>query len=172
MEVLLETKTFPEPARDTTRARTPRAAPPIQLTSDTILDDYRLAFLSRQISLVGRREVLSGNAKFGIFGDGKELAQIALACAMRPGDWRSGYYRDQTLLLALHLLTPQQIFAQLYGDTDLDAEPASGGRSMVNHPASRLLDAAGRWRNQCDAPNNAADISATASQMPRLVGLG
>lgn len=145
-------------------------APP--LASAVLLADYRLAYLSRQISTIGRREVLGGNAKFGIFGDGKELAQIALARAMRPGDWRSGYYRDQTLLMALGLLSPQQIFAQLYGDTDVAAEPSSGGRSMVNHPATRLIDERGMWRDQLAAPNTSADISPTAGQLPRLVGLG
>ncbi|MBC8077409.1 MAG: transketolase, partial [Chloroflexales bacterium] len=154
----------------------PELAPPLlgapPLAPDALLADYGLAYLSRQISIVGRREVLGGNAKFGIFGDGKELAQIALARAMRPGDWRSGYYRDQTLLLALGLLTPMELFAQLYGDTDVTAEPSSGGRAMINHPASRLLDDAGRWRDQLAAPNTSADLSSTAGQLPRLVGLG
>jgi pyruvate/2-oxoglutarate/acetoin dehydrogenase E1 component/TPP-dependent pyruvate/acetoin dehydrogenase alpha subunit len=148
----------------------PRAAAPA-FSPAQMLADYRLALLSRQISLVGRREVLSGNAKFGIFGDGKELAQLALARVVEPGDWRAGYYRDQTLLLALNMLTPRQLFAQLYGHADVAHEPSSGGRAMVNHPATRLLDASGRWLPQIDAPNSSADLSATAGQMPRLVGL-
>jgi 2-oxoisovalerate dehydrogenase E1 component len=140
-------------------------------TPEQILADYRLAYRSRQISIVGRREVLSGNAKFGIFGDGKELAQLALAKVFQPGDFRSGYYRDQTLLFALDMITPEQFFAQLYADTDVAADPASGGRGMVNHPATRLLDDDGRWRPQVETPNTSADISPTAGQMPRLVGL-
>lgn len=135
------------------------------------LADYRLACLSRQISLIGRREVISGNAKFGIFGDGKELAQLALARVVRPGDFRAGYYRDQTLQLALGALTPQQFFAQLYGHADLAADPASGGRTMNAHFATRLLDDEGRWLPQTGQPQSSADISPTAGQMPRLVGL-
>lgn len=136
-----------------------------------VLSDYRLGWLSRHVSLIGRREVMSGNAKFGIFGDGKELAQLALARVMRPGDTRAGYYRDQTLLFALGALTPQQFFAQLYGHADPAAEPATAGRTMNAHFATRQLDAHGRWLNQTDAPQSSADISPTAGQMPRLVGL-
>ncbi|NWF81012.1 MAG: transketolase [Chloroflexi bacterium] len=136
-----------------------------------VLSDYRLGWLSRHVSLIGRREVMSGNAKFGIFGDGKELAQLALARVMRPGDTRAGYYRDQTLLFALGALTPQQFFAQLYGHADLAAEPATAGRTMNAHFATRQLDAQGRWLIQTDAPQSSADISPTAGQMPRLVGL-
>lgn len=136
-----------------------------------VLSDYRLGWLSRHVSLIGRREVMSGNAKFGIFGDGKELAQLALARVMRPGDTRAGYYRDQTLLFALGALTPQQFFAQLYGHADVAAEPATAGRTMNAHFATRQLDAHGRWLNQTDAPQSSADISPTAGQMPRLVGL-
>ncbi len=136
-----------------------------------VLADYRLAWLSRQVSLIGRREVMSGNAKFGIFGDGKEVAQLALARAFRPGDTRAGYYRDQTLLFALGLLTPQQFFAQLFGHADVAADPATAGRTMNAHFATRQLDAAGRWLSQTDAPQSSADISPTAGQMPRLVGL-
>ena len=144
---------------------------PTDLDVQSLLSDYRLAWLSRYVSLIGRREVLSGNAKFGIFGDGKELAQLALAHAFRPGDFRAGYYRDQTLLFALGLLTPQQFFAQLYGHPELAAEPATAGRTMNAHFATRLLDAEGRWLPQTDRPNSSADISPTAGQMPRLVGL-
>lgn len=134
-----------------------------------ILQDYRLAYLSRQISLIGRREVLSGKAKFGIFGDGKEVAQIAMAKACRPGDFRSGYYRDQTLMLALGLVTVHEFFAQLYADVEND--PNSGGRQMNAHFASRLLYEDGTWKRQVESFNTAADLSPVASQMPRLTGL-
>jgi 2-oxoisovalerate dehydrogenase E1 component len=136
-----------------------------------ILDDFRLACLSRQVSLITRREVMSGNAKFGAFGDGKELAQLAMARAFRPGDQRAGYYRDQTLALALGMVTPEQFFAQLYGHPDPAADPATAGRTMNAHFATRLLDDAGAWRPQTDRANSSADISPTAGQMPRLVGL-
>jgi len=137
----------------------------------TALADYRLACLSRQLSLVARREVHTGRAKFGAFGDGKEVAQVALARAFRPGDWRAGYYRDQTLMLALGLLEPTGYFAQIYAHTDVDADPATGGRSMLGHYGGRLLDEAGNWLPQHDRYNSSADISPTAGQMPRLVGL-
>ncbi len=136
-----------------------------------ILHDYRLCCLSRQLSLLGRREVHGGRAKFGIFGDGKEVAQAALARAFRPGDWRVGYYRGQTLMLALGLLTPSTYFAQLYGHTDVNADPNSGGRAMLGHYGSRILDADGRFLPQTDRFNSSADLSPTAGQMPRLVGL-
>ncbi|MFV9507681.1 MAG: alpha-ketoacid dehydrogenase subunit alpha/beta [Oscillochloridaceae bacterium umkhey_bin13] len=136
-----------------------------------LLSDYRLAHLSRQVSLIGRREVMSGNAKFGIFGDGKEVAQLALARVMRPGDTRAGYYRDQTLLFALGNLTPQQFFAQLYGHADVAHEPATAGRTMNAHFATRQLDAEGRWLDLTARTQSSADISPTAGQMPRLVGL-
>jgi 2-oxoisovalerate dehydrogenase E1 component len=140
-----------------------------QFTRESILDDYRVAFRSRQASLIGRREVLTGKAKFGIFGDGKEVAQVALARAFRKGDWRSGYYRDQTLVFALGIGTLDEFFAQLYADTELD--PWSGGRSMNAHFASRLIDERGGWKPQTDAYNTSADVSPTGSQMPRLLGL-
>lgn len=143
--------------------------PRTQFTRESILDDYRVAFRSRQASLIGRREVLTGKAKFGIFGDGKEVAQVALARAFRKGDWRSGYYRDQTLVFALGIGTLDEFFAQLYADTDRD--PWSGGRSMNAHFASRIIDDRGKWKNQTDAYNTSADVSPTGSQMPRLVGL-
>jgi pyruvate/2-oxoglutarate/acetoin dehydrogenase E1 component/TPP-dependent pyruvate/acetoin dehydrogenase alpha subunit len=142
-----------------------------QLPPQEILRDYRLAFASRRASIIGRREVLSGKAKFGIFGDGKEVAQLALARAFRKGDWRSGYYRDQTWMLALGILDLRSLFAQLYGHADLRYEPATGGRSMNGHFASRLLDAEGAWLDQTTMYNSAADVSPTASQMPRTVGL-
>jgi pyruvate/2-oxoglutarate/acetoin dehydrogenase E1 component/TPP-dependent pyruvate/acetoin dehydrogenase alpha subunit len=130
-----------------------------------------MGFLSRQASIVGRREVLSGKAKFGIFGDGKELAQLALARACRKGDWRSGYYRDQTWLFALEVINLRNYFAQLYADTDVDREPQTGGRSMNGHFASRLLADDGSWLDQTASFNSAADLSPTASQLPKAVGL-
>ncbi len=135
------------------------------------LEDYRIAYLSRQVSLRGRREVHSGRAKFGAFGDGKEVAQVALARAFVPGDWRCGYYRDQTLMFALGLLTTEAYFGQLYAHTDIAADPATGGRSMLGHYGGRILDDAGNFLPQTGVFNSAADISPTAGQMPRLVGL-
>jgi pyruvate/2-oxoglutarate/acetoin dehydrogenase E1 component/TPP-dependent pyruvate/acetoin dehydrogenase alpha subunit len=142
-----------------------------QFTRESIIDDYRVAVRSRQASLIGRREVLTGKAKFGIFGDGKEIAQLAWARAFRRGDWRSGYYRDQTLMLALGAATLEEFFAQLYADADVEHDPWSAGRSMNAHFASRFLDAGGRFTSQVDAYNISADVSPTGSQMPRLVGL-
>ena len=112
-----------------------------------VLDDYRLAMVSREASLMGRKEVLTGKAKFGIFGDGKELAQIALSKSFYKGDFRSGYYRDQTLMMALGLLTPEQFFAQLYAHADTQYEPSSGGRMMNSHYGTRSLDPSGQWKN-------------------------
>lgn len=147
--------------------------PPLvrEISREEILHDYQLCCLSRQMSLLGRREVHGGRAKFGIFGDGKEVAQVALAHAFRPGDWRAGYYRGQTLMLALGLLTPSTYFAQLYGHTDVDADPNSGGRAMLGHFGSRILDPEGHFLPQTDRFNSSADLSPTAGQMPRLVGL-
>ncbi len=136
-----------------------------------ILDDYRLANVSRQVSLLGRKEVLTGKAKFGIFGDGKEVPQIAMAKVFNNGDFRSGYYRDQTFIFAAGISTVKEFFAQLYADTNLEHEPASGGRSMNAHFASRLLEKDGTWKNLMDMKNTSSDISPTASQMLRLVGL-
>lgn len=142
-----------------------------QFTRESILEDYRIAVRSRQASLIGRREVLTGKAKFGIFGDGKEVAQLAWARAFRKGDWRSGYYRDQTFMFALGAATLEEFFGQLYADADVAHDPWSGGRSMNAHFASRFLDANGDWIHQLDAYNVSADLSPTGSQMPRLVGL-
>jgi 2-oxoisovalerate dehydrogenase E1 component len=142
-----------------------------QFTRESIIEDYRVAVRSRQASLIGRREVLTGKAKFGIFGDGKEVAQLAWARAFRPGDWRSGYYRDQTFVLALGAGTLDEFFAQLYAHADTRHDPWSGGRSMNAHFASRLLDDDGTWKNQVDTYNISADVSPTGSQMPRLLGL-
>jgi pyruvate/2-oxoglutarate/acetoin dehydrogenase E1 component/TPP-dependent pyruvate/acetoin dehydrogenase alpha subunit len=138
---------------------------------DAVLRDYRIAYRSRQCSILGRREVFAGRAKFGIFGEGKEIAQLAMAYAFRKGDFRSGYYRDQTVMFALDLLTAEQFFAQLYANPEIAAEPAFGGRSMTGHFATRLLDADGKFLPQTDRYNSSADLSPTASQMPRLVGL-
>ncbi len=142
-----------------------------QFTRESIIDDYRVAVRSRHASLIGRREVLTGKAKFGIFGDGKEVAQLAWARAFRKGDWRSGYYRDQTFMLALGAATLDEFFGQLYANADVEHDPWSGGRSMNAHFASRFLDSSGDWKNQLDAYNVSADLSPTGSQMPRLVGL-
>ena len=136
-----------------------------------ILNDFKIACESREASLLGRREVLTGKAKFGIFGDGKELAQIALAKQFKNGDFRSGYYRDQTIMMALGQLTIQEYFAALYAHTDVQKEPASGGRQMGGHYATRSLDENGQWKNLMEQPNSSADISPTAGQMPRLLGL-
>lgn len=137
----------------------------------SILEDYRLACESREASLLGRKEVFMGKAKFGIFGDGKELAQIAMAKIFRPGDHRAGYYRDQTLMLAINELTLQQYFAQLYAHTDVEADPASAGRLMNGHFATRMIDETGAFKKLSKLRNSSSDISPTAGQMPRLVGL-
>ncbi|MEY4968872.1 MAG: hypothetical protein RLZZ261_643 [Bacteroidota bacterium] len=139
--------------------------------STELLRDYRLGILSRECSLIGRKEVLTGKAKFGIFGDGKELAQLAWARVFRDGDFRSGYYRDQTFMMAIGALTPQQFFASLYADTDVDREPSSAGRQMNGHFATRTLNADGTWKRLVDHKNVSADISPTGGQMPRLLGL-
>ena len=136
-----------------------------------ILKDYEIVCLSRAVSLLGRKEVLTGKAKFGIFGDGKELPQIAMAKAFQKGDYRSGYYRDQTFMMAIDCLTPQQIFAGLYAHTDPNHEPMSSGRQMGGHYNTDLIDENGSWLTQTDRYNSSSDVSCTASQMPRLVGL-
>jgi 2-oxoisovalerate dehydrogenase E1 component len=136
-----------------------------------ILADYRLAVESREASIIGRKEVFMGKAKFGIFGDGKEVAQIAMAKAFKKGDFRSGYYRDQTFMFAIGELTVQQYFSQLYAHTDVEADPASAGRLMNGHYATRMLDENGKLKNLTEHKNSSADISPTAGQMPRLLGL-
>lgn len=138
---------------------------------NSVIEDFKLASLSREASLLGRREVLTGKAKFGIFGDGKELAQLALAKQFQNGDFRSGYYRDQTLMMAIDQLTVQQYFAGLYAHTDVTIEPQSAGRQMGGHFATRNLDENGDWKNLMEQKNSSADISPTAGQMPRLLGL-
>ncbi|MEM0939121.1 MAG: thiamine pyrophosphate-dependent enzyme [Bacteroidota bacterium] len=144
----------------------------ISISKKEILLDYRLAVESREISLIGRKEVFMGKAKFGIFGDGKEIPQIAMAKYFQNGDWRSGYYRDQTFMMAIGQLTTQQFFAQLYAHTSTEADPASAGRMMNSHFATRYLNEKGEWLTQTDKKNSSADISPTAGQMPRLLGLG
>ena len=141
------------------------------LNSSAILQDYRIAYMSRQASLIGRKEVFMGKAKFGIFGDGKEVAQLAMARAFQHGDFRSGYYRDQTFMMALNELNVQQFFAQLYAHADTEADPASSGRQMNSHFATHSVNPDGTWKNLTEQYNSAADISPTAGQMPRLVGL-
>ncbi len=143
----------------------------LPLPPGQLIADYRLALRSRAAATIGRREVLTGKAKFGIFGDGKELAQLAIARSFQKGDWRSGYYRDQTWLFALGLLTLEQFFAQLYAHQDVEAEPHTGGRNMNGHFSSRLLNLDGTWREQVSRFNTAADLAPTGSQMPRTVGL-
>ncbi|MFU8773706.1 MAG: thiamine pyrophosphate-dependent dehydrogenase E1 component subunit alpha, partial [Anaerolineales bacterium] len=142
-----------------------------ELSPEEIIQDYRLAVKSRYVSLVGRREVMSGKAKFGIFGDGKEVAQVAMAHAFRAGDFRSGYYRDQTFMFAINGTKPEEFFAQLYAHADVEAEPATAGRAMNSHFATRLLYPDGDWKNITSLCNSSADVSPTGSQMPRLVGL-
>jgi pyruvate/2-oxoglutarate/acetoin dehydrogenase E1 component/TPP-dependent pyruvate/acetoin dehydrogenase alpha subunit len=143
----------------------------IDAKSAEILTDFRIVNRSRNASIIGRREVLTGKAKFGIFGDGKELAQIAIAHAFQKGDWRSGYYRDQTWMMALKLLSLEQFFAGLYANPDPKLEPHSGGRSMNNHFSTRLVDDKGNWLRQVDLYNTSSDIASTGAQMPRAVGL-
>ncbi|MCV9930179.1 thiamine pyrophosphate-dependent enzyme [Flavobacterium sp. LS1R49] len=136
-----------------------------------VLNDYRIAIISRECSLIGRKEVLTGKAKFGIFGDGKEVPQLAMAKAFKNGDFRSGYYRDQTFMMAIGELTPKQFFAGLYGHTDLDFDPMSAGRQMGGHFVTHSLNEDGSWKNLTKQKNSSADISPTAGQMPRLLGL-
>ncbi|WP_313807724.1 thiamine pyrophosphate-dependent enzyme [Flavobacterium sp.] len=136
-----------------------------------VINDYKIAIVSRECSLLGRREVLTGKAKFGIFGDGKEVPQLAMAKAFRNGDFRSGYYRDQTFMMAIGQMTIQQFFAGLYGHTDLNHDPMSAGRQMGGHFATHSLDENGNWKNLTQQKNSSADISPTAGQMPRLLGL-
>ena len=135
------------------------------------LYDYRLGWESRHASLAGRKEVFMGKAKFGIFGDGKEVPQLAMARVFQNGDFRAGYYRDQTFMVAIGELTWQQYFSQLYANPDVEAEPSTAGRAMNGHFGTRLLDDDGHFRPQTSTKNSSADVSPTASQMPRLVGL-
>jgi 2-oxoisovalerate dehydrogenase E1 component len=149
----------------------PEATLSLSEMKEEVLRDYELCVLSREASLIGRKEVLGGKAKFGIFGDGKELAQVCMAKQFRDGDWRSGYYRDMTFMFAIGQLTVQQWFAQLYAHADVNADPSSAGRSMNGHFATRSLDDNGEWKDLMAQPNSSPDISPTAGQMPRLLGL-
>ena len=148
---------------------TPRAK--VTLTREQVIADYRLAVRSRAASEIGRREVLNGRAPFGIFGDGKEIANLGMAHSFRPGDWRSGYYRDQTFMLATGLASLDHYFAQLYADADVQREPHSGGRQMSNHYATRTIDAQGHWRDLLETGQTASDISPVGAHMPRAIGL-
>src|SRR5712691_11651110 len=141
------------------------------LSAEAVIADYRLAYSSRRASVIGRAEVLRGNATFGIFGDGKEIANIAMAKVFRPGDWRAGYYRDQTFMWATRMSNVREFFSQLYGNASIEAEPASGGRQMGNHFATRFLDDSGAFLRSVDMPNSSADVSNVAGWMARLVGL-
>ncbi|MGH7491340.1 MAG: alpha-ketoacid dehydrogenase subunit alpha/beta [bacterium] len=161
------TTTRPVPAADGSETASAASA----LSAEEIIRDYRIAYQSRQVSLIGRKEVMGGKAKFGIFGDGKEVPQLAMARAFRKGDFRSGYYRDQTFIFALGIMTMQEYFAQLYAHADVEADPASAGRAMNAHFATRSLHPDGTWKNLMELYNVAADVSPTGSQMPRLVGL-
>ena len=136
-----------------------------------VIADYTIACISREMSLLGRREVLTGKAKFGIFGDGKEIAQLAMAKQFKNGDFRSGYYRDQTFMMAIGALSIKDYYAGLYADTKIENEPTSGGRQMGGHYATRSLNLDGSWKNLMNQKNSSADISPTAGQMPRLLGL-
>src|SRR3954447_14829186 len=136
-----------------------------------VLQDYKIAMESRETSLLGRREVLTGKAKFGIFGDGKEVAQIAMAKFFKKGDFRAGYYRDQTFVFSTGLGTVQQFFAQLYSDPDINNDPFSAGRQMNAHFATRFVDEEGKWLDLANRKNISADMAPTAGQMPRAIGL-
>ncbi|WP_185858116.1 alpha-ketoacid dehydrogenase subunit alpha/beta [Blattabacterium cuenoti] len=136
-----------------------------------VLNDYKLARISRETSILGRKEVLNGRAKFGIFGDGKEIPQLAMAKVFQNGDYRSGYYRDQTFMMAIGVLTVKNFFSQLYAHSDLEAEPVSSGRMMTAHFGTRFLNEDGNWKNLTQQKNSSADISSTAAQIPRLLGL-
>src|SRR5213080_4414871 len=146
-------KTGERPATITT----PRAK--VTLTREQVVADYRLAVRSRAASELGRREVLNGRAPFGIFGDGKEIANLGMAHAFRPGDWRSGYYRDQTFMFAVGLADLSQYFAQLYADPDVVRDPNSAGRQMLSHFATRTLDERGRWKDLLTAGQSASELS-------------
>lgn len=142
-----------------------------QITTKEALEDYYMAYLSRQLSILGRREVHNGRAHFGIFGEGKEVAQMAYAKTFEKGDWRSGYYRDQTFMLALGMLEPEEFFSMIYGDTDDSINPSTGGRNFNNHFSSENINEQGEMKDLTDQYNSASDISSTAGQMPRLLGL-
>ena len=170
---MAQDKSRAKKAANAASRRVRKAAPQQDLifSKSAIIDDYGIAHRSRVASMIARQEVFAGKAKFGIFGDGKEVAQVAMAHAFRNGDFRSGYYRDQTLMFALGVLSLEEFFAQLYAHADIAAEPFFGGRSMTGHFATRLLNPDGSWKDQTISYNSAADLSPTGAQMPRLVGL-
>ena len=138
---------------------------------NAVLNDYKICCESRETSLLGRKEVLTGKAKFGIFGDGKEVAQMAMSKFFKPGDFRAGYYRDQTFMFASGLATIEQFFAQLYADSDIKHDPFSGGRQMNAHFATKFVDEGGNWLQLVDSKNVSSDIAPTAGQMVRGLGL-
>ena len=138
---------------------------------ETILDDYRMITEVRECGTQGRRDVLSGKGSFGIFGDGKELAQIAMAKVFRNGDFRAGYYRDQAFMTAIGQYSSKHMFSSLYGDPELEREPSSGSRQMMNHFGTRFLNNDGSWRDLMSQKNSTSDMACLASQFPRLVGL-
>ena len=144
----------------------------LKVSKEEILNDYYLINESRNLSLIGRKEVFMGRAKFGVFGDGKELPQIAMSKFFRNGDFRSGYYRDQTFMMAIDQLNANQFFAQLYAHTDINFDPHSGGRQMNCHFGTRMLNSSGNWKTLTDMKNSASDVSCVSGQMPRIVGLG
>ena len=144
----------------------------LKISKEEILNDYYLINESRNLSLIGRKEVFMGRAKFGVFGDGKELPQIAMSKFFRNGDFRSGYYRDQTFMMAIDQLNANQFFAQLYAHTDVNFDPHSGGRQMNCHFGTRMLNSSGNWKTLTDMKNSASDVSCVSGQMPRIVGLG
>ena len=141
------------------------------MKKEDVLEDYGIAVLSRECSVMGRKAVLTGKAKFGIFGDGKEVPQVAMARAFQYGDFRSGYYRDQTLMMALGVHTVENFFAGIYAHADIEADPTSAGRQMGGHFATHSLDEEGNWKDLLKQKNSSSDISCTAGQMPRLLGL-
>ena len=162
-----------DPGWHNVRVMTPKTLEKtLNITREGIVQDYRTAVGSREASVLGRKEVFTGKAKFGIFGDGKEVAQLAMARAFRPGDIRAGYYRDQTFMFAKDMSNVEEFFAQLYAHPDVEADPSSGGRSMNGHFATRSLQPDGSWKRLSEMCNSSADVSPTGSQMPRLVGLG
>jgi TPP-dependent pyruvate/acetoin dehydrogenase alpha subunit len=138
---------------------------------EEVLSDYKIAITSRECSALGRREVLTGKAKFGIFGGGKEVPQLAMAKAFKKGDWRSGYYRDQTFMMAIGEYNPQHFFSSLYAHPDIKVEPFSAGRQMNGHFATHSLNEDGTWKDLTKQYNVSSDISTTSGQMPRLLGL-
>mgnify|MGYP001318222277 FL=1 len=144
----------------------------LKISKEEMLNDYYLINESRNLSLIGRKEVFMGRAKFGVFGDGKELPQIAMSKFFKNGDFRSGYYRDQTFMMAIDQLNANQFFAQLYAHTDINFDPHSGGRQMNNHFGTRMLNSSGKWKTLTDMKNSASDVSCVSGQMPRIVGLG